>query len=670
MTALNAFERFLDKLRADGRHVRTRGDRQAVAQCPAHEDRDPSLSVRRTEDRTLVHCHAGCHTEDVLGALNLTVRDLYDNPRETTYHYTDTLGEVLRTVHRRPSTKDGKPVYKAFRQSGDTKGTAPLYRLPDVAAAVDAGIVVYLVEGEEDVHTLAELGAIATSAPAGAKNFAKVDVSPLEGAAVVAVVDADAAGEKWAATVAGLVGPVAESLTFVRAAAGKDASDHVAAGHGLDDLTPIEAPVVAQDATGEPAPRIWRATDLEPVSQPTWLAAGRIPRSAVTILVGDEGIGKSLLWVWAIAAVTTGQALPEFGIPERDAGRVLLVLTEDEWSSTVRPRLEVAGADLTMIDVIATEADGSGSPIFPRDMHLVVTATPAPALVIVDAFLDTVTAGLTMKDPQQARQALHPWKEAATVTGAAVMLLTHTNRVDSKNARDRYGITGELRKKARMTLYAQQDEDGNLVVGPEKSNIVGKVAASKFTIRPEQFFPASVDHDGTVPKLVYLGESDLTAAEHLRESWDDEHGDPAGDRTEAEQWLEDFLAEQGKTSSKDVKAGAKKVGIAERTLKRASKFLGVRIESEEFPRVTYWSLPDSQASQDTPEPHVSERGPTGPTGNDLHKHPGPTAQLGQSGQPERHGPTGGTTARPTCEACGNVLYLGRCVRCEVERRAS
>jgi hypothetical protein len=105
--------------------------------------------------------------------------------------------------------------------------------------------------------------------------------------------------------------------------------------------------------------------------------------------------------------------------------------------------LEVAGADLDMVSVICTEVDGSGAPTFPRDLHLIAEADPAPTLVIVDAWLDTVPAVLSVRDPQHARQALHPWKEVATATDAAVLLLTHTNRVASASARDRYGITAE-----------------------------------------------------------------------------------------------------------------------------------------------------------------------------------------------------------------------------------
>ncbi|WP_459979897.1 AAA family ATPase, partial [Mycobacterium avium] len=146
---------------------------------------------------------------------------------------------------------------------------------------------------------------------------------------------------------------------------------------------------------------------------------------------------------------------------------VILVVTEDDWQTTVLPRLEVAGVDLAMVSVICAERDGSGAPVFPRDLPLIRNADPAPALVAVDAWLDTVPSQLSVRDPQQARQALHPWKEVATTTGAAVLLLCHTNRVATANARDKYGATGELRKKARMTLFAQTDDDGHLVVGPE-----------------------------------------------------------------------------------------------------------------------------------------------------------------------------------------------------------
>ena len=56
--------------------VRPAGPNSWMARCPAHEDRDPSLSVSVKEGRVLLHCFAGCSADAVLGAVGLTWRDL------------------------------------------------------------------------------------------------------------------------------------------------------------------------------------------------------------------------------------------------------------------------------------------------------------------------------------------------------------------------------------------------------------------------------------------------------------------------------------------------------------------------------------------------------------------------------------------------------------------
>ena len=48
------------------------------AQCPAHEDKSPSLSIRETDDgRILLHCHAGCTTGAVVASIGLKLSDLF-----------------------------------------------------------------------------------------------------------------------------------------------------------------------------------------------------------------------------------------------------------------------------------------------------------------------------------------------------------------------------------------------------------------------------------------------------------------------------------------------------------------------------------------------------------------------------------------------------------------
>ena len=61
--------------------ARPRGAGRWQAKCPAHPDRNPSLSIATGRDgRTLIRCWAGCATADVLKSLGLSMRDLYAGP--------------------------------------------------------------------------------------------------------------------------------------------------------------------------------------------------------------------------------------------------------------------------------------------------------------------------------------------------------------------------------------------------------------------------------------------------------------------------------------------------------------------------------------------------------------------------------------------------------------
>jgi hypothetical protein len=51
-----------------------------IARCPAHEDGSPSLSIREGDGKLLVYCFAGCGAADVMGAVGLTLSDLFEAP--------------------------------------------------------------------------------------------------------------------------------------------------------------------------------------------------------------------------------------------------------------------------------------------------------------------------------------------------------------------------------------------------------------------------------------------------------------------------------------------------------------------------------------------------------------------------------------------------------------
>lgn len=57
--------------------VRSRGPGKWSARCPAHDDKNPSLSVREGYKGLLLRCWSGCDLEGILSALGLTLRDLF-----------------------------------------------------------------------------------------------------------------------------------------------------------------------------------------------------------------------------------------------------------------------------------------------------------------------------------------------------------------------------------------------------------------------------------------------------------------------------------------------------------------------------------------------------------------------------------------------------------------
>ena len=50
---------------------------QYTAICPAHHDKNPSLSIGESDGKTLLHCHTGCTTENILKAVGLDMKDLF-----------------------------------------------------------------------------------------------------------------------------------------------------------------------------------------------------------------------------------------------------------------------------------------------------------------------------------------------------------------------------------------------------------------------------------------------------------------------------------------------------------------------------------------------------------------------------------------------------------------
>jgi hypothetical protein len=158
------------------RKVKAAGTGKWTAQCPAHDDRAPSLSIATGDDgRALLKCHAGCATDDVMKGMGLSMEVLRGPSQHRNgngkvqrtiakiYDYTDENGNLLFQkiryvpkdfIQRRPDGKGGW-VYSL----GDTRRVP--YRLPAIIAATPETMI-YICEGEKDVDAAVESGLVAT----------------------------------------------------------------------------------------------------------------------------------------------------------------------------------------------------------------------------------------------------------------------------------------------------------------------------------------------------------------------------------------------------------------------------------------------------------------------------------------------------------------------------
>jgi hypothetical protein len=182
-----------------------------VTTCPAHEDKEPSLSFGEGDrSEIVVKCHAGCSFEQIVEALNLTQEGVtrsgvgdFESRIDATYDYVDETGELIFQAVRLKSPKS----FRQRRMGGDgwtwSLGDARrvLYRLPAVREAAESGRAVFGVEGEKDVEALERLGFVATCSPMGAGKWRDEYTASLAGVPMfIAIADCDSVGRDHAKT--------------------------------------------------------------------------------------------------------------------------------------------------------------------------------------------------------------------------------------------------------------------------------------------------------------------------------------------------------------------------------------------------------------------------------------------------------------------------------------
>jgi len=310
-----------------------------------------------------------------------------------------------------------------------------------------------------------------------------------------------------------------------------------------------------------------------------WLWEGRIPLGMLTLLVGDPGLGKSLL---------TAQLA---GWVSKASGDVLLLSAEDHKAATIRPRLEAVGADLARVHALEVRREGIDEGIaLPDDgaeLQRIAEAKRA-RLVVVDPLMAHLPESVNSWRDQSVRRALAPLHRLAEDLQCAVVIVAHLNKAKGADATHRTGGSIAIPAAVRSALLLARDpEDPEPETGAQRvlAHFKCNVAPLADTLAAA-IETAPVEGGHEAPRIEIVGTSTASAADLLDAPTDEGRTE----RDDAIDFLEAELAE-GPRPSKEVKDAARAAHIADRTLSRAKADLGVLSTKDGLNGGWRWRLP-------------------------------------------------------------------------------
>jgi hypothetical protein len=345
--------------------------------------------------------------------------------------------------------------------------------------------------------------------------------------------------------------------------------------------------------------------------EPNWLWPGRIPLGKVTLLVGDPGVGKSLLALDVAARLSSGQPWPDVSQPARLPTNVLLLSAEDDLADTIRPRLEAMGADCSRITAMPPgwTPDAYWSPPemqsldtrplherppkpLPFDLrrhldhlHSLIRDMRGCRLVIIDP-ITAFLGGNVENANSEIRRLLQSLADLARVRQTAIVAISHLRKQSGAAIHRTAGCLAFVAAARAAWLVAKDPSDASRrLMLPLKNNLLAAAAPLAFTI-------ASGGQDDQ--PLVRWSQDDsvpLTADEALRPE-KLLMGRPADERDEAAAWLEHALAEGAKPMAQ-IEEQAVAYGFRATTLRRAFRRLGGEAVKIGWGPVGqwYWRLP-------------------------------------------------------------------------------
>ena len=434
--------------------------------CPAHEDSEPSLFLADGDDGLALRCYAGCDYQMIAQALESRGAVLKHSksfrqeiPSEhfqlgkphSHWDYRDATGRTIMRVCRweQPGgKKDIRPIVRV--SDGGWKwqhhpNPRPLFQLDRLVNEPELPVIV--VEGEKTAVAAQKLfpGYIATTWPGGAASMGQADWDPLEGRSVILIPDCDVPGRKAMSWVNTHLKHAAEVRTVDPSRLEKD----LPPGWDLADAL-IEGRDVSQwlQPEKEPTPRLIEAGFTVHEAQAhldlPYLVKGAFDRGQLIVLWGAPGSGKTFLALHLACHI--GSGTPWVGHRVKQ-GLVLYICSE-----STRKRLEnritvlrdkypeLATSRVFFVPVQLDLLHGASDI---DDVLKACRALQPVAMVVVDT-LSVTFGGGDENGPEDMGLYVSNIKRLKEQTGAAVLLVHHAGKDESKGMRGHSALLGAL----------------------------------------------------------------------------------------------------------------------------------------------------------------------------------------------------------------------------------
>ena len=288
------------------------------------------------------------------------------------------------------------------------------------------------------------------------------------------------------------------------------------------------------------------------------------------------------------ARISKGHKWPQIGEEQECAprGSVLILCKEDDVSLIIRPRLEVAGADLSRCHILGHDDPEDAKNFDPierldttaRQVEEQVRKIGDVKLIIIDPITDFVGKMNIFQD-DQVRSLLNPLARLAARHDLAVVNVQHLNKKQDLSPRYRGIGSVAFRNVSRSTiLIAKSDEQGSQrIMIQEKANLTPDKRAVAFSTEPVHGYPR-----------IRWGtdwEEDVDVDDVLADK-------RTSKKQRGEKLLREWLAD-GPVTIDELQQKAEHAGIGWRTIVSAKKEIGV-VSNKRKGRLRgswTWSLP-------------------------------------------------------------------------------